>query len=255
MQITHRCPKCKESPQYINIEIDEGFFNGKTVLCNNGHEHFFISTSPRFQYLLQIGIESYLKGFYFECFHSLYAAYEAYKAEFVASHFFNETNDIETSKKMLKKVDRSERLEGAYVSSFISLSNGRTPNMIPNSVVTLRNNIVHKGILPNQESCIKTGNIIFRFIGEGNLLISKRLEENLDIFPLTQEFEYAFTKSILQNNGFSTVINTPEDFINRDFIEHTMALNILSPNVAIEEKDITDHMFTDQIEEGIFLIS
>lgn len=255
MQITHSCPKCKDSTNYLSIEIDEGFFTGKSVQCSNGHDFFFISKSPRFQYLLQIGIESYLKGFYFECFHSIYAAYEAYKKEFVAAHFFNETNNIESSKEMLKKLDRSERLEGAYVSSFISLSNGVTPNFLPDSIVKLRNKVVHKGILPNQETCLKTGNAIFKLIGEGNLLITQRFKDNIDIFPITQVFEDEFTKSILQNKGFETEINTPNDFNNREFIEHTMALNILSTNVVIENKEITDHMFTDQINNGIFLIS
>lgn len=255
MKIQHICPKCTEVSNNITIEIDEGFFKGKTITCSNGHELFFISKSPRFQYLLQQGIESYLKEFYFECFLTLYSAYEAYKKEFVAAHLYNETNNIDAAKNMLTKLDRSERLEGAYISSFVSLSNGIVPNDLSRSAVELRNNVVHKGVIPDQKSCLKIGNAIFKLIGEGNLIIANRCMDNTDAFPITQVYENDYTKSILEEKGFDTTITSPDDFANRNFIDHTLALNILSPMTLIEERHITTHMFADEIEKGNFLIS
>lgn len=255
MKIRYVCPKCKEGSVVMDVEIDESFFSGKMITCANDHEYFFISKSPRFQFLLQRGIESYLQGFYFESFHTLYSAYEAYKKEFVAAHLFNETKNLDIAKQMLNKLDRSERLEGAYISSFISLSNGKMPNGLSRSAIELRNNIVHKGTIPDNKSCEKIGNAIFKFIGEGNLLIAKRCFSGIDPFPITQYYEAEYTKNILETKGYSTAINSPDDFHNRDFIDYNIALNLLSPLTLIEEKDLTEHMFTDEIKNGELLIS
>jgi len=255
MRINCSCLKCTDKPSYINVEINEAFFSGKTISCSEGHEFFFISASPRSQFLIQQGVESFLKGYYFESFHTLYSAYEAYKKEFVAAHSYNEIKDLESVKTMLTKLDRSERLEGAYVTSFISLSNGKVPISLSRSAVELRNNVVHKGILPDKASCEKIGNAVFKFIGEGNLLIAKRCMEETDRFPLNQLYETDSAQSELKKKGFDTSINSPEDFYNKDFISYSISLNILSSMTLIQDKDITDHMFTDQVKNGHFIIS
>ena len=255
MRINCSCPKCTNNPSYINVEINEGFFSGKTISCPEGHEFFFISASPRSQFLIQQGVESFLKGFYFESFHTLYSAYEAYKKEFVAAHSYNEIKDLEIVKTMLTKLDRSERLEGAYVTSFISLSNGKVPIGLSRSEVELRNDVVHKGIIPDKASCEKIGNAIFKFIGGGNLLIAKRCMEEIDRFPINQVYEADYVNNKLIQKGFDTVINSPEDLYNKEYISYSIALNILSSMTFLKEDDITNHMFTDQVKNRHFIIS
>lgn len=255
MQIAINCPKCISHSATIPIEITEGFFEGVDIKCDNGHEFFFICKSPRFQFLLQQGVESFQQNFYFESFHTLYSAYEAYKKEFVAAHIYNKTKNIEICKSVINRLDRSERLEGAFVSAYISLSNGKIPEKLSRSVVELRNNVVHKGQIPSRKDCEKAGNAIFKLIGQANLLIAQRCLSGKDYFPITQVYEYTRTGDILTKHGFKTEVDSPEDFYNRNFIDYQIALNILSTTSLISENDITTHMFSDEIKKEYFLLS
>lgn len=256
MQISIMCPKCHDKEnQLFEVEINESFFKGDEVTCNNNHTHFLISKSPRYQFLLQQGLESYNLGFYFESFHTLYSAFEAYKKEFVAAHIFNETKDIESCIDITKKLDRSERMEGAFTTSYISLSNGVAPNRLSGSVVKTRNNVVHKGYVPDKASCEKIGNAIFKIIAESNYLLAKRFSEKIDFHPILLVYENALTDYLLKQKGYTTSFDTLEEFNDKNYIDYEIGLNLLSPNSVLQKGTIDKKMFTDIANQQLFIIN
>lgn len=249
----HKCGNENFYDDYFLVEVDEGFFNGKEVECNHGHKMFFISSSPRYQYLIQQGINSYVKGFYIESFHALYSSYEAYKKEFVGAFLFKETNDIKKTRKLLKqKYNRSERVSGAFDSAYISLSGGDLPKLIDEKSIRLRNDITHKGLIVTKENCIKIGNQIFESIALSNLMLNNRcLIDELELFNLIMDYNLKNMNFILKEKGFEIEFASSEERLNKPYITDHLILNILSIGTVLKESDITTNMFEQETDKRL----
>ena len=257
VKINHVCKKClSENLQnnLMTIEIDEDFFSGKEVTCQNEHNTFVISETPRFPYLIQNGVEAFNSGFYIEAFHAVYSGFEAYKKEFTAAYFFKEFNDINKTEDVMKKLDRSERLEGAFLVGFTNLSGGEIPLSLTRSSVELRNNVVHKGMIPNSRDCEKIGNSIFKIIATSNRLLNDRQDSGQDMFPLLLIYEFELARYLLKKKGYEHYFETPEDFYNGKSDTISFAINELSPNTVLKHSDIHDSMFTNYTKQKSFLL-
>lgn len=257
MKITYLCNKCRleeRQDDFTSIEIDEDFFTGKEIVCKNGHKTFVISETPRFPYLIQDGIEAYNSGFYIESFHALYSGFEAYKKEFTAAYFFKEFNDVKKTKEVLKKIDRSERLEGAFLVAFTELSGGKSPLSLSRTSIELRNNIVHKGMIPSSTDCENIGNSIFKIIASSNRLLNTRQDSNQDFHQLLLSYEYELARYTLNERGYNYSFVTPEEFLQRDSDTISFAMNELTPNAQLKDEDIHDTMFTNLASRKIFIL-
>lgn len=257
MKIHYFCKKCyleQRLDDVMTIEINEGFFNGKEVECQHGHTTYVISETPRFPYLIQDGIEAYNSGFYIEAFHALYSGFEAYKKEFAAAFFFKKFNDVKKTKEVMKKIDRSERLEGAFLVAFTELSGGKSPLSLSRDIVELRNNIVHKGMIPSSSDCEKIGNSIFKIIASSNKLFNNRQDSNQDMFQLLLIYEFELARYTLEERGYNQTFENPEDYLQRDSETISFAMNELTPNVQLNDEAIHDAMFTDIANKKRFIL-
>ena len=256
MEILVGCPKCHEQDNsFFTVEIDEGFFKGKDVCCNNNHKTFFISQDNRYQYLFQQAIESYNLGFYIESFNALHSGLDAYKKNFLAAFLYNESKDIDKVNYCLKSLNRSERIAGAFSSAFFSLSNGNSIEELPNKVVNFRNIVVHDGIIPSKNDCEKAGNLIFKIVSQANAVLWDRFDKEIDFHPIMQVYQMENTNSILSKKGFKTTFENPEEYEQRGYISHVLSLNILSSKSAISNADISDKLFSEAVKKRSFLIS
>ncbi|MDL4909206.1 hypothetical protein [Enterococcus gallinarum] len=256
MEILVNCPECHEHDNsFFAVEIDEGFFKGKDVYCNNKHKTFFISQDNRYQYLFQQAIESYNLGFYIESFSALHSGLDAYKKNFVAAFLYNESKDIEKVKDCLKSLNRSERIAGAFSSAYFSLSNGKSIEELPNKIVHFRNIVVHDGIIPSKKDCEKAGNSIFKLVSQANAVLWNRYDKEIDFHPIMQVYQMDITNSILDKKGFKTIFENPEEFEQRGYISHVFSLNILSSTSVIKDVDISDNLFSEAVKKRTFLIS
>ncbi|MEG0619136.1 MAG: hypothetical protein RR557_07555 [Bacilli bacterium] len=258
MKVSVLCPKCSSenlANDFFEVEIDEGFFKGKNVCCNNKHEMFFISQDNRYQYLFQQAIESYNLGFYIESFNALHSGLDAYKKNFVATYLYKESEDINKVKLCLKSLKRSERIAGAFSAAFFSLSNGNSIEELPSKVINFRNIVVHDGIIPSKKDCEKSGNLIFKIVAQANAVLWDRVDKEIDFHPIMQVYQMDNAHSTLKEKGFKTTITNPEEYEEREFISHVFGLNILSSTSVIKDVDISNNLFSDVSKKELFIIS
>ena len=91
---------------------------------------------------------------------------------------FSEAQDLDKDiyAKSWKHVSsQSERQLGAFVFLW-SIVMGESPNLLPNSQVSFRNKVIHKGLIPSRDQAIKYGDIMLR-------LLAKKFKAIKDKFP------------------------------------------------------------------------
>lgn len=260
MEITTSCPKCSKDEQLnyscmFKVKIDEHFFTGKTVICNNDHEVYFISKDHRYQFLFQQAIESYNLGFYIECFNALHSGLDAFKKEFVATFLFNESKNIDNVLHCVKMLKRSEMINGAFVTSCFSLSDGEPLVNLPTKKIHFRNTVIHEGVIPSKNDCEETGNLIFDIVAKANNILWKRYDKQIDFHQIMQTYQNALTAYKLEEKGYSTHIKAPEVYHNRDYIDFSINLNVLSASSVMKENEIDGCLFTKTAKNKSFILT
>lgn len=223
MKMQTSCIKCHTR---FYIEIDEDFFQGKKVRCPCSHEYYFFPDSPRYPFLFQLSVHAMNAGFYLEAFHALYSGFESFKETFVGACHYNSCKDITTTEKLMKRINRSEKIDGAFNSAYLQ-EFGEIPDRMSMGSSEERNLIVHTGKLPTREFIIKLGNCFFLQA----LKIQTKLEEKYEINEPFLSYIQQRTLNKVQEQGFKL----SEDRLNKRYILQALAITVISPNAAMEE--------------------
>ena len=144
--------------------------------CSAGHQSVTVLQQEKFEVLFQIGTNAILDGYYREAVSSFTASMERF-FEFCIK-LFSEAQDLDKDiyAKSWKHVSsQSERQLGAFVFLW-SIVMGESPNLLPNSQVSFRNKVIHKGLIPSRDQAIKYGDIMLR-------LLAKKFKAIKDKFP------------------------------------------------------------------------
>lgn len=132
--------------------------------CRNGHHSRVILQQQRFEYLLELGANAIVDGYYREAISSFAAGLERFFEFYVRAIFAaRKVGDaiVEATWKHVGK--QSERQLGAYVAIY-TLENGTSPEILPQKFVELRNEVIHKGKVASRDEAIEFGDAVIKII-------------------------------------------------------------------------------------------
>lgn len=170
MKLPITCNQCKttntNSSIYLEaIEIrDDPLYK---ITCPNGHESITLLTAQKHEMLFEIGAYAVVDGYYREAISSFASSLERYYEFFIKTILTAQSKATSEVEKSWKNVSNaSERQLGGYIFTHL-LAFGTTPPQVENSLVKLRNEVIHKGKIPSRDEAIKYGEHILSLIQEG----------------------------------------------------------------------------------------
>lgn len=249
------CTKCADEATIIRnefypVEVDNLFFKGKEVTCQNGHTFFLANKTLKSAFLIEQGLYSFNSGFYNEAFNTLYSSFETYKQEVVSLYLYQLSQKIEEVELITKNLfDNSEKTDGAYSIAFYSMF--KTPAyQLKLANRKRRNRIIHKGHIANKQDCIKLGNDIFYNV----LRMNKMFLTNFDEYT---ESNNKIKSPVLLNYLADKLVshvqanfNWKEDFNEKFQIADLSTQLKISPSLNYNDTDIHEQTFEEIAERA-----
>ncbi len=211
------CGECiKESMKKGDLLVDElkvpvskisesGIYD---VTCYQGHKTKVALRNSKFELLFDLGFNGLIDGYYREAVLNFTASLERFYEFFIRVALYNEiTNDMfEEGWKTVK--GQSERQLGAYIVLYLKCIR-KKPLLLDNDGVSFRNDVVHKGYIPNKEQTLEYGEKVRRI---ANNAISEMKTYFGD--ALHQAYDYYLPKVEGEEDSFSCNITTILDVRN-----------------------------------------
>jgi hypothetical protein len=140
---------------------DEGIY---AFTCEHGHHHVVILQEQKFEVLYELGARALLDGNPRDCVTAIAASVERFYEFYLnvmALKYAIEPQEFQQTWKLLSA--QSERQFGAFVMTY-SVSNRRSPVRLENKWAELRNNVIHKGYLPNADEAMGYAERIYNLL-------------------------------------------------------------------------------------------
>ena len=140
---------------------DDGIYEFE---CPEGHRSLTVLRTPKHEVLFAIASNALLDGYLRESIASFAASLERFY-EFVIRVICRAKSipqqDIEKCWKSVSK--QSERQFGAFTMLWF-VEMGAPPDLLPNKMVELRNQVIHQGKVPTYQECLKFGQAVIDVI-------------------------------------------------------------------------------------------
>ncbi|MEZ4883954.1 MAG: hypothetical protein R3E32_04370 [Chitinophagales bacterium] len=217
MQYHLSCPIClKEDFQQFIVDLPPNNDGVYEVTCPKGHIFKTDILSHHFQTLFENAIHSLSNKYFIESFVSFAACYERFIEYFLNIVLISRGVKISSFEEAWKNIAKqSERQLGAFI--FIYLQEfGVKPQLLSNSNIQLRNNVIHKGYLPTKKDCMKFGEGVLGFI-----------RPVVELLKTESDFDLELTKSV----------NYTGIFDDREIHQHYMPYQLFAINRPINETD------------------
>lgn len=199
---------CSDS-YLLSISIDEIRDDGiYTIKCSKGHESKIILNNINFEVLFELGVNAIIDGYYPNAVSSVTASMERYFEFFIKVLWKMNGlsyDKIETNWK--KMSNQSERQLGAYLSMYAQLFHCETP-LLSNKMISFRNNVIHKGIIPTKDDTIEFADSVLRLIESSLIKLKCRYPQTVRIVynHFLPQYENSEDKMVLRINEL-TIIN------------------------------------------------
>lgn len=149
------------------------------LTCSSGHKTTTILQQQRFEILFEIGAHAVLDGYYREAVLSFTSCLERFY-EFSIRVFLEKTSGSDDLfQKCWKSISsQSERQLGAFIVLWATEFN-EVPNLLSNSQINFRNDVIHKGKIPSRDEGIKYGNTILGVIRPKMILMQEKMPNEI----------------------------------------------------------------------------
>ena len=169
MKIKLACPECAAASGgfgtfFVETIRDDGLYTGK---CPQAHDLPIATQTLRHEMLFEIALNAIIDGYHREAVSSFAASVERFfefAIRVMASRQKVAAGVYADAWKELAK--QSERQLGAYILLCVATF-GEMPLLISKRMVDLRNNVIHKGVLPEKKDALKFGNAAYDVIQGG----------------------------------------------------------------------------------------
>ena len=176
MKIITRCHECGPEEEALLLEV--GNKNLHQVICEKGHKWSLVITQQKHEVLFEVAVHAIIDGYYREAISSFAASLERYYEFFIK--FISAALPSDVFEEAWKKVSsQSERQLGAYIFTYISFYRS-LPDILPHSLITLRNKVIHKGCIPSRVDAVEFGEAVAKIINDGCNLLQRTKREELD---------------------------------------------------------------------------
>jgi hypothetical protein len=150
------------------------------VRCPKGHQSYVVLQQQKFELLFDIGACALLDGYHREAVSSFTSSLERFREFFIRASFLqngNTLNDIETVWKPVAK--HSERQFGAYVILYMREC-GTVPPLLSSKNIEFRNNVIHRGKIPDRLEAIAYGEAILEAIRPALSIAKLKFEKGVE---------------------------------------------------------------------------
>lgn len=160
---------------------DDGVYKAE---CPKGHKTTTILQHEKFELLFDIGAYAIADGYYREAITSFTAALERFYEYYIKIICNSKGINQETFQNSWKKVQaQTERQFGAYIFVYL-LENKSMPNLLSDSNIKFRNDVVHKGKIPTKQEALKYGQDILDLIRPILTILKRDFRQKIDTITL-----------------------------------------------------------------------
>ncbi|MDW1752421.1 hypothetical protein R7D64_05855 [Vibrio sp. Vb2535] len=205
MKLPIACSQCMQENVSLNMLVTVEFQdNGRyEIRCPKGHSSITVLQQQKFEILFEIGAHAIIDGYYREAVSSFTSALERFYEFFIkviCSSKQIEWPNIENAWKDVSS--QSERQLGAFIFLHL-LETGCKPVLLNNNKIKFRNDVIHKGKIPNKEQAIEYGQAILNVIRPLLLMLNQKYSETVST-ATTQHLDQARNPSV-QDSPASTM--------------------------------------------------
>lgn len=135
------------------------------VICDKGHKTKVAVLNNKFELLFDLGFNGLIDGYYREAVSSFTASLERFYEFFIRVALHNEIK-IDLIEDVWKSVkSQSERQLGAYIFLYLKTVGGK-PLLLNNNTVSFRNDVIHKGYIPDKEQALEYGENVRKIVND-----------------------------------------------------------------------------------------
>jgi hypothetical protein len=183
MRVPAQCPECRQGPDagYLKEMDAADLHSGKlTLRCKQGHETVVTLPIPAFELLFDFGCAALLDGYPREAITDFASSFERFE-EFTCRFLLARRNvSFEGVDAWWKEVaTSSERQIGSFVALWIS-EFFRPPPLLSQKLVKLRNDCVHKGLIPPESEAKAYGEAVLRAEVRGIVTLRNCFDSDLE---------------------------------------------------------------------------
>lgn len=148
----------RPSNEFARVEFkDDGHYE---LTCSLGHTSSTVLQQHKFEVLFDIGAHAILDGYYREAVSSFTSSLERYYEFSIRVLLESATASDELFQSTWKNVSsQSERQLGAFIFLWAACMK-EEPTLLPQKMVTFRNEVIHKGKIPSKEEAMQYGDAI-----------------------------------------------------------------------------------------------
>jgi len=163
------CNQCSQANKgfavfYVDTIRDDGVYIGR---CPKGHHNAVATQTLRHEMLFDIALNAIVDKYHREAISSFAASVERYYEFAIRVLAKNRKIDPSTFEISWKTVSaQSERQLGAYVFLY-TVSFNESPVVLSSSMITLRNKVIHNGVLPTLQEVLDFGEASYDLIQKG----------------------------------------------------------------------------------------
>ncbi|WP_281659136.1 hypothetical protein [Halobacillus sp. Cin3] len=182
MKLATPCVKCiselnEPNLNFNKIEInDSGLYE---FTCSEGHYTHMVLQDEKFEVLFDLGALALIDGYTREAVSSFVSSLERFYEYFIQIILDNNNIDKENFNTTWKSVkNMSERQLGAFYFLYLNEFND-SPPIFPQKMVGFRNNVIHKGYIPDYTETYEFGEQVFNYIQGLLVLIKKNYSDSI----------------------------------------------------------------------------
>ena len=135
--------------------------------CSKGHALLMIADFQQFELLFESAMEAFADTYFRESVSSFASSLERFYEFSVQTLLIDQGVSTELIASMWKEVsNQSERQLGMFIGLHTSVLR-KAPQLLPNKMVSFRNNIIHKGHFPSIQDVYDFGNTVYDLLNSG----------------------------------------------------------------------------------------
>ncbi|HBM2998761.1 TPA: hypothetical protein PCK48_004845 [Klebsiella quasipneumoniae] len=157
-------------PSKLEIKNDWSY----EFTCPNGHANILDLMNQKFEILFEIGAHAIIDGYYREAVSSFTSALERFYEFFIKTICLSKDIELESFINTWKEISsQSERQLGAFIFLYFTELKEK-PLLLSKKSVSFRNDVIHKGLIPDQKQAIQYGQEVMVII---NTILNRLREE------------------------------------------------------------------------------
>ena len=186
MRVPIVCAQCMQedvaSARIVRLaEFSDG--NSYEVECDKGHKAVVILQEQKFEILFDIGAYAIVDGYYREAVSSFTSSLERFFEFFIHANLKEHKIAAANVMDCWKLVSaQSERQFGAYIFLYALVTHSAPP-VLERKYIEFRNEVIHKGRIPNREEAIRYGNRVLDIMRAGIATTKQFCPTGFDAMP------------------------------------------------------------------------